>query len=428
MPPSFDDIYDAAVDTEDKAERLGYDVKVVARYDKALSLYTEALALSPQNFDCLYNSARLRLEIGNAYKHPLEAFSWLNDAFDLFTAAAAHSPDQLSRYDALYNAIQAILSVADLHADLGKDDDSLLAYNQSISHINALLTEQHAQQATHTQIDIGEGASFSLPPYQIVQNMRLLVETLLKAHEVAEDLAFVAQAQIVLNEALAVNDGVEEQFKELDALMLLQAKIHASEMLASTAAVSMDAANVVIGEHRQVLQLRSASKDSGTVEALCELAEVLVELTKSAVDTGNSSWSLLSEAQSLFKQSLDLELANKTIGSIDPQSTANQMKILIAMASTSTQRALLVGNTNANYNTLISNSQVYLKRALELTQPVHMKHPNWQVEDAKYEAIVRIVDERIKYSGESVQTQQHLLGVLANNGVDLEVYRKRILS
>lgn len=415
----FDDIYDEAVDIEDKAERLGYDIKVVARFEKALSLYAEALARSPNNFDCLYNSGRLRLEIGNSFKHPPESFEWLQESYRLFNVAAEHSADQLGRFDASFNAVQAVMSVGELQADLGTDGESTSTFNHCAGLLRSLIAEQHL--GASGGVDIGDGASFTLPPYQIVQNMKILIDTLLKLHDVSDDIAYLAQAQTVLNEALNINNAVEEQFKEVDSLMLLQAKIHFGE-LTSSQTRSVDAAQVVVSEYRSVLEMRSEKKNNGTVEALCELAEVLVEVAKS----GTSSWALLSEAQNLFKQALDMEISMKTIGNVDPQSIANQVKILIAMASVSTQRALVVGNANVNYTTLINNSQVYLKRGLEMTQPIQKKHPNWQVEDAKYEAMVRIIDERIKYSGESIESQGHLLGILTSNGVDLEVYRKRL--
>ncbi|TIC02473.1 hypothetical protein E3Q16_03487 [Wallemia mellicola] len=417
---NFDDIYDEAVDIEDKAERLGYDVKVVARFDKALDLYRRALAVKPNNFDCLYNSARLRLEIGSHYKHPNESFLWLQESYNVFSIAANNAEDQLSRFDAIYNSIQALTTIAELHADIGNEAEAIQTYENATFLIKNLVVEQQQLGTVTNDVDLGDGASFSLPPYQIVQNIKLLIDALLKLHDLSDDVGYLTRAQVELNDAININNTVEEQFKEVDSLMLLQAKIHLGECTSSQPP-SVDAAQVLVGEYRSVLELRSQKKDNECVEALCELAEVLVEVAKS----GTSSWALLSEAQGLFKQALDLEVSLKTIGSVDPNSIANQIKILLAMSTVSVYRAELVGKSNANYQTLINNSQVYLKRGLEMTQPVHKPHPNWQVEDAKYEAIVRIIDERIKYHNESEESQRHLVDILRRNNVNVDVYRRR---
>ncbi|TIB36026.1 hypothetical protein E3P86_02579 [Wallemia ichthyophaga] len=451
---NIEEIYDEAVDIEDKAERLGYDVKVVARYEKALSLYAAVLESEQgSHYDALYNSARLRLEIGGGYKHPPDAFVYLQEAYRLFISAAEvagrfNPPNQIGRFDALYNAIQSAVSVGELHADLGADRDAADAFSHCVDLLRGLVAEQKSfvgadsgGYAAAAAMDVGGGASLSLslPPYQIVQNIKILVDVLLKLQDVVDvddgtstnTDHTLAHAQMALNEALTLNNAVDEQFKETDTLLLLQAKIHLGELQMQMQSQSQpqpqfqSQAQTIVAEFRHVLELRSGRRDSGAVEAHCELAEVLVEVAKSGV-SGVSSWELLCEAQSLFKAALEMEIALKSIGSIDPQSLANQIKILMAVAGASTLRALLVGSGNVNYTTLINNSQVFLKRAVEITQPVQVNHPNWQVEDAKYEAMVRIIHERIKYSGESIDSQGHLLGLLASHGVDLEVYKRRL--
>lgn len=433
---NFDDYYDLAIDIEDKADRLGFDLKTLQKFEQSINYYNQALNYMPESLDCLYNKSRLLLEISLNYKFPIDAIEYLKESirnFNLVINLSRQSNGQkLIQFDSMFNLSQAYSNLSEYLLDLNDESSAIANYNISIEILVNLVNEQNHLLNSNSNLKINDENDddnnyMQLTPYQVISNIKFLIENYLKLFELLDDVRLLDISQNFLNDAVNLNNLVDDDFKEVDSLMLLQAKIHLNQFESADKTLqTFEFANKVIEEYKVILNIRNSNNDVNKVEILCEISECFSSINKLLLLNGHisssQSWNILNESCKFLNSALDLENSLKSIGNVDPNSISNQMKILIEMSVISLNRGSLKDFNNdiamKNYPTLIKNSEVYLTRCIQLSQPIDKVNLSYKIEDSKIEAIKRLIRLRVGVMGLSIESQSHLFGLIKGSSND----------
>lgn len=399
----FQKAADAEEDTGGKW-RGGDPAKSCRAFVRALYIYDNGIQRYPKNFDLAYNRARLQLEITQQpalVEHfPVPLMDLLRQTLDSHRFALRLNEENA---DVLFNTAQVLTELAERLLDEVDRSSAVPLLHEALELLSVCLSRQEMmyeqQQAEFQEADGGSdiggvplelGERASSTSGESVSEQSVLIESPLMPSDLLETVHASLTALTLLLDLISPTDlqtlgdmaqsltekkapaylnqmSAEDQRPAISALALARASFIASYADAEYRAGGIDA-----GTYAERVECFKSDDIAKTQAALCEHAEVLTGLVRSATawSSGSSglslaqTWTILSLANDLYGQAIKAGSSDSTDRRGNIYSARSDVEMLRFRVATGGNDNMAISESiKKSAATLVKNAQTYYKGA-----------------------------------------------------------------